>query len=227
MSPHGEAGAGCDCCEQSPEVPSLPQRSSPRCSPRASRRAPAGGARSTARRRSSAGSPSSSSPPSSAAWSAPKTLADEDTGNGESKRGDQIVEAAGFPDQTGETVLVQGKDGLKVGDPRFTAAVDDVVAQARADQGRRRGREPARAGVRRQRLRGRPLRARQLRAARRRGRGQGRRRGAARGRRSAAEAAPRGDARPVRRRVGREGDRRGVRGGLPEGRGRCRCRSRS
>src|SRR5215217_188788 len=57
-----------------------------------------------------------------------KTLADEDTGNGESKRGDQIVEAAGFPDQTGETVLVQGKDGLKVGDPKFTAAVDDVVS---------------------------------------------------------------------------------------------------
>jgi uncharacterized membrane protein YdfJ with MMPL/SSD domain len=57
-----------------------------------------------------------------------KTLADEDTGNGESKRADQIVEAAGFPDQTGETVLVQGKDGLKVGDPKFTAAVDDVVS---------------------------------------------------------------------------------------------------
>src|SRR5829696_568806 len=58
-----------------------------------------------------------------------KTLADEDTGNGESKRGDQIVEAAGFPEQTTETVLVQGKDGLKVGDPRFTAAVEDVVAK--------------------------------------------------------------------------------------------------
>src|SRR6188472_943020 len=36
-----------------------------------------------------------------------KKLADEDTGNGESKRGDMIVEAAGFPDQTGETILVQ------------------------------------------------------------------------------------------------------------------------
>jgi uncharacterized membrane protein YdfJ with MMPL/SSD domain len=58
-----------------------------------------------------------------------KTLADEDTGNGESKRGDQIIEDAGFPEQTGETVLVQGKDGLKVGDPRFTAAVEDVVAE--------------------------------------------------------------------------------------------------
>ena len=46
-----------------------------------------------------------------------KTLADEDTGNGESKRADQIVEAADFPEQTGETILVQGKDGLKVGDP--------------------------------------------------------------------------------------------------------------
>src|SRR5215204_4734961 len=58
-----------------------------------------------------------------------KTLADEDTGNGESKRGDQIVEAAGFPEQTTETVLVQGRDGLKVGDPKFTAAVEDVVAK--------------------------------------------------------------------------------------------------
>src|SRR5215216_250394 len=57
-----------------------------------------------------------------------KTLADEDTGNGESKRGDQIVEAAGFADQTDETVLVQGRNGLKVGDPKFTAAVDDVVS---------------------------------------------------------------------------------------------------
>ena len=42
------------------------------------------------------------------------------------------------PTSTGETVLVQGKDGLKVGDQRFTAAVDDVVAHARADEGRRR-----------------------------------------------------------------------------------------
>ncbi len=58
-----------------------------------------------------------------------KTLADEDTGNGESRRGDQIVEAAGFPDQSGETVLVQGKDGLKAGDPEFTAVVEDVISR--------------------------------------------------------------------------------------------------
>ncbi|MGI8778794.1 MAG: MMPL family transporter, partial [Solirubrobacteraceae bacterium] len=57
-----------------------------------------------------------------------KTLADEDTGSGESKRGDQIVEAAGFPEETGEQVLVQGKDGLKAGDPAFTAIVKDVVS---------------------------------------------------------------------------------------------------
>jgi uncharacterized membrane protein YdfJ with MMPL/SSD domain len=61
-----------------------------------------------------------------------KTLSDEDTGNGESKRGDQIVEAADFPEQTGETILVQGRDGLKVGDPKFTAAVNDVVAKLEA-----------------------------------------------------------------------------------------------
>ena len=64
-----------------------------------------------------------------------KTLADEDTGNGESKRGDQIVEAAGFPDQSGETVLVQGKDGLKVGDPGFTAVVKDVVGSLERTKG--------------------------------------------------------------------------------------------
>jgi uncharacterized membrane protein YdfJ with MMPL/SSD domain len=64
-----------------------------------------------------------------------RTLADEDTGNGESRRGDQIIEAAGFPDQTGETVLVQGKDGLKVGDAAFTAAVKDVVAKLERTKG--------------------------------------------------------------------------------------------
>ena len=45
-------------------------------------------------------------------------------GNGESKRGDMIVDAAGFPEQAGERVLVQGKG---VGDPQVVAAVKDVV----------------------------------------------------------------------------------------------------
>jgi uncharacterized membrane protein YdfJ with MMPL/SSD domain len=31
------------------------------------------------------------------------------SGNGESKRGDMLVKAAGFPEQAGEQVLVQGK----------------------------------------------------------------------------------------------------------------------
>ncbi len=57
-----------------------------------------------------------------------KKLSDEDMGNGESKRGDQIVEAAGFPEVTSESVLIQGKDGLTVKDPQFKAAVDDVVS---------------------------------------------------------------------------------------------------
>ena len=58
-----------------------------------------------------------------------KKLSDEDMGNGESKRGDQIVEAAGFPDVTSESVLIQGKDGLKAGDPGFDAAVGAVVGK--------------------------------------------------------------------------------------------------
>src|SRR5918999_5639597 len=49
------------------------------------------------------------------------------SGSGESKRGDMIVEAAGFPDQAGEQVLVQGKDSITADDPEVTAAVTDVV----------------------------------------------------------------------------------------------------
>ena len=48
-------------------------------------------------------------------------------GSGESKRGDAIVEAAGFPDQAGEQVLVQGKGPAGADDPQVTAAVRDVV----------------------------------------------------------------------------------------------------
>src|SRR5215211_8687931 len=54
-------------------------------------------------------------------------LDDSARGNGESKRGDMIVEAAGFPDQAGEQVLVQGKGSLRADDPAVTAAVRDVV----------------------------------------------------------------------------------------------------
>ena len=53
-------------------------------------------------------------------------------GNGESMRGDMIVEAAGFPDQAGEQVLIQGNG---VDDPQVTAAVRDVVSRLEAIPG--------------------------------------------------------------------------------------------
>jgi uncharacterized membrane protein YdfJ with MMPL/SSD domain len=50
-------------------------------------------------------------------------------GSGESKRGDMLVKAAGFPEQAGEQVLVQGKGSVKADDPQVTAAVRDVVGR--------------------------------------------------------------------------------------------------
>src|SRR6186997_3272451 len=49
------------------------------------------------------------------------TIDDSAAGNGESKRGDMLVDAAGFPEQSGEQVLIQGSG------PAATAAVKDVV----------------------------------------------------------------------------------------------------
>jgi uncharacterized membrane protein YdfJ with MMPL/SSD domain len=60
-----------------------------------------------------------------------RMLADEDIGNGESKRADQAIAAAGFPKETGEQVLVQAK-GMASHDARFTAAVGDVVKRLTA-----------------------------------------------------------------------------------------------
>ena len=56
-------------------------------------------------------------------------------GNGESKRGAMIVEAAGFPEQAGEQVLVQGKGSVRAGDPQVTAAVRDVVTRLERIEG--------------------------------------------------------------------------------------------
>jgi uncharacterized membrane protein YdfJ with MMPL/SSD domain len=50
-------------------------------------------------------------------------------GNGESKRGQLIIEKADFADEVSEQVLVQGKGTIKAGDPRMTAAVKDVVSR--------------------------------------------------------------------------------------------------
>jgi RND superfamily putative drug exporter len=55
-----------------------------------------------------------------------KEIASEDLGDGESKQADQIV-ADAFPDQAGEEILIQGQGGIEADDPRFTAAVRDVV----------------------------------------------------------------------------------------------------
>jgi len=49
------------------------------------------------------------------------------SGNGESKRGDMIVEAAGFPEKAGEQVLVQGKGSVRADGPEVAAAARDVV----------------------------------------------------------------------------------------------------
>ena len=51
------------------------------------------------------------------------------TGSGESKRGDVIVKAAGFPDRATERVLVQGKRFVRAGDPEVAGAVKDVVGR--------------------------------------------------------------------------------------------------
>src|SRR5919206_3728596 len=51
-----------------------------------------------------------------------KTLADEDTGNGESRLADAAITRADFPDKTDEQVLVTARRaGLKASDPEFRA----------------------------------------------------------------------------------------------------------
>ena len=58
-----------------------------------------------------------------------KELDRSSMGNGESKRGQLIIEGADFPEQVSEQVLVQGKGDVKAGDPEVTAAVRDVVGR--------------------------------------------------------------------------------------------------
>jgi RND superfamily putative drug exporter len=48
------------------------------------------------------------------------------TGSGESKRADVLIEAAGFPEKSGERVLIQGRGAT---DPAVTAAVRDTVGR--------------------------------------------------------------------------------------------------
>src|SRR4249920_3176608 len=59
-----------------------------------------------------------------------KTLADEDTGNGQSRLADTAISRAGFPDKDDEQVLATARDkDLQANDPTFRAGVDTVVAQ--------------------------------------------------------------------------------------------------
>jgi uncharacterized membrane protein YdfJ with MMPL/SSD domain len=58
-----------------------------------------------------------------------KTLKASASGNGDSKRGAVIVDDAGYPQQVGERVLIQGKGSIRSDDPRVTAAVKDVVGR--------------------------------------------------------------------------------------------------
>jgi uncharacterized membrane protein YdfJ with MMPL/SSD domain len=56
-----------------------------------------------------------------------QNLKTAEMGNGDSKRAELVVDAAGFPKTAGEQVLVQGKGSVKADDPQVTAAVTDVV----------------------------------------------------------------------------------------------------
>jgi uncharacterized membrane protein YdfJ with MMPL/SSD domain len=56
-----------------------------------------------------------------------QNLESSQMGNGESKRGDTIVDNANFPQTIGERVLIQGKGSIKSDDPQVTAAVKDTV----------------------------------------------------------------------------------------------------
>ncbi|UGS38420.1 MMPL family transporter [Capillimicrobium parvum] len=61
-----------------------------------------------------------------------KTLSDVDSGTGSSGRAERVLDEQ-FPQPAGEQVLVQSRDGsLRADDPRFRAAVKDVVARMKA-----------------------------------------------------------------------------------------------
>jgi uncharacterized membrane protein YdfJ with MMPL/SSD domain len=64
-----------------------------------------------------------------------KTLDENLSGNGDSKRGNAMIDAANFPDESGEQVLIQGKGSIRSGDPQVTAAVKDVVSRLERIEG--------------------------------------------------------------------------------------------
>ena len=72
-----------------------------------------------------------------------KNLEPSAMGNGESKRGDMIVDAAGFPDTVGERVLIQGKGSVESDDPEVTAATSTASRTSRARSTRSTARAPS------------------------------------------------------------------------------------
>jgi uncharacterized membrane protein YdfJ with MMPL/SSD domain len=56
-------------------------------------------------------------------------------GNGESKRHDTIVDAANYPDEISERVLIQGKGDITSDSPEVTAATQDVVERLKKIDG--------------------------------------------------------------------------------------------
>ena len=56
-------------------------------------------------------------------------IKDEDSGVGEAREADRAV-AEAFPDNPGETVLVQSRSGVTADQPEFRAVVDDAVSSS-------------------------------------------------------------------------------------------------
>jgi uncharacterized membrane protein YdfJ with MMPL/SSD domain len=63
-----------------------------------------------------------------------RTLTDAEYGIGESGRADKVVDK-NFPDEEGESVLIQSQRGVKNTDPEFRAVVTDVVAKLEGQKG--------------------------------------------------------------------------------------------
>ncbi len=55
-----------------------------------------------------------------------KLIPEENWGNGESRTADQAIAAADFPEDAGESVLIQGRGEIRSDDPRIEAAVADL-----------------------------------------------------------------------------------------------------
>jgi len=56
----------------------------------------------------------------------------ESSGNGQSRVADEAIAAAGFPEQSGEQVLVQSAGAARAGDPQMRNAVADLVRRLQA-----------------------------------------------------------------------------------------------